>query len=408
MNSRLIFSLLVLALIGCSTGGLADRGIESAGSSIHRTCLANTTPDEPVPRFRLLGEVRWDVDTQYGGVPVGGLSSIEWDATHNEYLLVSDDRSVHGPARFYTAQMRYDATGLHDVWLTDMRMLRAPSGRPYQDLRHASADAAVPDAEALRVVPGSGHLLWSSEGDFSRGFGPEINEIGRDGQWLARWPLPPSLQLPVDPPETAVKGPRRDFTIEGMSFSADGRTLWLSMEGALQQDGPMPSPGHAGAPVRITALDARSRAPLRQIAYQPDALPDDIGPLAHRAINGVSDILQDGPDHLLVLERAFLVLQGWRARLYRIHLHDDANGPLTDTLHLPQLVPGHYRAATKQLVLDLADAGLRSVDNVEGMTWGPPLPTGERALLLVSDNNFNPAEVTQFIALAQMRPCNAE
>jgi hypothetical protein len=37
------------------------------------------------------------------------------------------------------------------------------------------------------------------------------------------------------------------------------------------------------------------------------------------------------------------------------------------------------------------------------MSWGPPLPDGRRVLLLVSDNNFNPAEVTQFIALSEER-----
>lgn len=73
----------------------------------------------------------------------------------------------------------------------------------------------------------------------------------------------------------------------------------------------------------------------------------------------------------------------------------------SDTLGQAQLQPGSYRPANKELLLDLADAGLRSVDNLEGMTWGPPLPDGRRVLLLVSDNNFNPAEVTQLIALSE-------
>ena len=51
------------------------------------------------PRFKLLGEVRWNVDMTYGGAPVGGLSSIDWDAARGEFVLASDDRSVHGPAR---------------------------------------------------------------------------------------------------------------------------------------------------------------------------------------------------------------------------------------------------------------------------------------------------------------------
>jgi hypothetical protein len=43
---------------------------------------------------------------------------------------------------------------------------------------------------------------------------------------------------------------------------------------------------------------------------------------------------------------------------------------------------------------------LSRVDNVEGMTWGPPLRSGERSLVFVSDNNFSASQVTQFIALA--------
>ena len=39
-------------------------------------------------------------------------------------------------------------------------------------------------------------------------------------------------------------------------------------------------------------------------------------------------------------------------------------------------------------------------DNVEGMTLGPELDDGRKVLILVSDNNFNPNQITQFIALA--------
>jgi hypothetical protein len=34
------------------------------------------------------------------------------------------------------------------------------------------------------------------------------------------------------------------------------------------------------------------------------------------------------------------------------------------------------------------------------MTWGSRLSTGERSLVLVSDDNFSSEQVTQFIALA--------
>ena len=37
--------------------------------------------------------------------------------------------------------------------------------------------------------------------------------------------------------------------------------------------------------------------------------------------------------------------------------------------------------------------------NLEGMTFGPRLPNGHQALLLVSDNNFTPGQVSQFLLL---------
>jgi hypothetical protein len=32
------------------------------------------------------------------------------------------------------------------------------------------------------------------------------------------------------------------------------------------------------------------------------------------------------------------------------------------------------------------------------MCWGPTLPNGNRTLLFVSDDNFNPRQITQFLA----------
>ena len=46
--------------------------------------------------------------------------------------------------------------------------------------------------------------------------------------------------------------------------------------------------------------------------------------------------------------------------------------------------------------------GLNTIplDNVEGMAFGPDLGDGRRSLVLVSDNNFAPAQFTQFLLFA--------
>ena len=47
-------------------------------------------------------------------------------------------------------------------------------------------------------------------------------------------------------------------------------------------------------------------------------------------------------------------------------------------------------------MLDFDELGI-TLDNVEGMTFGPDLPDGRRTLVLVSDDNFSETQVTQFL-----------
>ncbi len=54
---------------------------------------------------------------------------------------------------------------------------------------------------------------------------------------------------------------------------------------------------------------------------------------------------------------------------------------------------------SKRRLLGFADLGLLP-DNLEGMALGPPMADGRRPLVVVGDNNFNPAQETQFVLLA--------
>ncbi len=70
--------------------------------------------------------------------------------------------------------------------------------------------------------------------------------------------------------------------------------------------------------------------------------------------------------------------------------------------------PVDYDPMGKNLVVNLEDLGI-DPDNVEGMTFGPPLPDGRQTLILVSDNNFNSAQITQFILLAlDLKPASGD
>jgi len=60
---------------------------------------------------------------------------------------------------------------------------------------------------------------------------------------------------------------------------------------------------------------------------------------------------------------------------------------------------GSIRQAKKTLLFDLDTLGI-PLDNVGGMTLGPTLLDGRRALVLVSDNNLATTRFTQFLLFA--------
>jgi len=96
----------------------------------------------------------------------------------------------------------------------------------------------------------------------------------------------------------------------------------------------------------------------------------------------------------LSLERSF-GLNGFGAKLFQL-----ATGGATDISSLPTLrdtIEG-IAPIQKRSLLDLSTLSLEPpLDNIEGMTLGPRLPDGSRSLILVSDNNFDGAQVTQLL-----------
>jgi hypothetical protein len=356
-------------------------------------------PAQACPCLRLIGDTTLEKRLNFGGTTVGGLSGIDYDAAQDRYILLSDDRSNVDDARYYTARIHYTANALAAPEFTTVTALRNAAGQPYAPRRRAVDGVDVPDPEAVRWLPGGESFLWASEGDFARGFGPALRATrAADGVLLRNVTLPAAFQ-----PHTHEKiGPRDNDSLEGLALTPDGRTAWVAMEGPWLQDGPRATPQSGGAPVRITAIEVASGRALRQIAYPPDAVPHKSPLPGGYTTNGVSEILADGPGHLLVLERSYTLGVGNSVRLYRIALDEGS-----DTLGLPALAPGNHVPVRKTLVADFARLGLAHVDNIEAMTWGEPLPGPagpRRVLVFVSDDNFNPAQVTQFIAAEYLEP----
>ena len=359
--------------------------LAALGLVIALPAIAQSTAE--IGGLRFIGAVTVPNDQTVDGTLVGGLSGIDYDPAADLWYLISDDKSDKNPARFYTAKLAFDKARFAAVEIEHAVALLQPDGQPYPN---AKAGGDVPDPEAIRRDPETGDLWWTSEGDRKLGLSPFLRVAAPDGKQVSDIPVPGIFTMNKD----QEIGPRHNLGFEGLSFAPDGKSVWLTMESALYQDGPIATPS-AGAIARLTRLD-RDGNVLAQFAYPLD--PIQAVPTGKNGDNGVSEILALDDHRALALERSGVEgADGVWATYIRIYAIDTTRA--TDIGAVPSLANANYIPVTKRLVIDLAKtAAIGRVDNVEGMSWGPMLADGKRSLVLVSDNNFNPAQVTQFLA----------
>lgn len=344
----------------------------------------------PTPGLQYLGQARLAPHT-FDGTVVGGLSGISYDPGRDCYYVISDDRSATGPARFYTMRLALSDRGV-DTTVNAVHPLLDEGGRPFGPLdADRSPPVVPPDPEGIAFDSGRRRLYWSSEGERRIGrhgavlADPWIRIAGLDGGYLGRFAIPPQLAMSAQ-----RTGPRRNTTLEGLTLAPDGRMLFAAMEGPGYDDGALPDRSH-GALTRITAFDVESGDPVAQYAYplEPATAPAET--------NGLTDLVALSDTAFLVIERAFSARP--TVRLFRADI-----GGATDILGLPALTGTAVTPMTKTLLADLSTTpGLEPLDNIEGITLGPRLPDGRQTVVLVSDDNFSPRQVTQFVVFAVAR-----
>ena len=337
--------------------------------------------------LRFIGSVPLPNDTMVDGTLVGGLSGLDYDPKTDRWYLISDDKSDKNPARFYTAKLAFGQSGLSSVDVEHAVTLLQPDGKPYPS---AKAGGEVPDPESIRRDPDTGNLWWTSEGDRKLGLSPFLRIASPDGKAVNEVPTPAMFHMNKE----QEIGPRHNLAFEGLSFAPDGASVWLAMESALYQDGPIATTS-AGAIARLTHLDRDGKV-LAQYAYPVD--PIQAVPAGKNADNGVSAFLALDDHRGLTLERSGVEGADGVWKMY-IRIYEIDTTGATDISAVPALAGASYRPVAKRLVIDLAKTpDLGHIDNIEGISWGPTLADGKRSLVLVSDNNFNDAQITQFLA----------
>jgi len=359
MTSRLV------ALVAAVGVGVTACASAPSGESIGRPDL----------ELELLGVTTLAGDLTAGGWVVGGLSSVAWEPTCDQWLALSDDPALVGPPRVirFAVDLGDGRLDDGDVRVIEAAPLRRPDGELFGEFEV--------DPESI-AIDGDGRMWIGSEGHIDQGVPGWLRRFALDGTHLA------SLELP----RSVLTWQRHNLGLEGLSLTPDGRYLWGGLESALEMDGPVSDVG-VSSPVRLLRWDLVAGGPPREFLYRVEPTPDTPMEAGAYRANGLSELLALDDRTVIVLERSFAVGVGNRAKLYLASLN-----PAAEVTGEPA-APDHP-TGPKRLLADLETLGL-DPDNLEGLDLGPVLPDGRRVMVMVSDNNFQPeVQSTQVVAFA--------
>ena len=341
--------------------------------------IVDILANEPAPRDPLeldfLGQAVTPFGTSFGGLQIGGLSALTYDAESDAYLALSDDRTPQ--ARFFTVRLDLADGALNtgDQSFTGVQVLADANGQPF-------ANGAL-DPEGLAITE-DGSFYFSSEGDANALVAPLVGTLSAFGTQTGSLPVGGDYL----PAANQASGIRNNLAFEALTLSPDGQRLFVGTENALYQDGPA-ADLYTGSPSRVVEYSTATGRQVAEYTYRTEPVQDAPSPAGAFANNGLVELLAlDDRGTLLALERSFSTgVPGNDIRLF-LARPDPAGADATGRVPL-----------RKELVLDFDDLGI-TLDNVEGMTFGPELPDGRRTLVLVSDDNFSETQATQFLAFA--------
>jgi hypothetical protein len=373
----LFFTFSIVVLTGCSSPSKT----------------ASTTFANSIKEIKFVSEFIIPNDAQFENTTVGGLSGIDYDAKREVYYLACDDPSTLNPSRFYTARVMISEKGIESVLNSGVDTLWNKEGKLFPGLNEDRSHSA--DVEAMRYDPSRDELIWSSEGQrFLKDNiwylqDPAIVITDRHGHYKDSFALPSNMRIQV-----RENGPRHNSVFEGLSFDDDFSHLYVSVEEPIFEDGPRAGAGDSTALIRILKFNRKIKQCVAQYAYRLDAVRYAPDPPGAFKINGATDILNLGNEQFIIIERAFSA--GRISNDVRVYFADASDAE--DISSIPSLVTHTpVKLMTKKLLLDVNTSSKRDVFNIEGVTFGPVLPNGNRSLVFVADNNFNERQKTQFL-----------
>jgi len=370
------------------------RGLIIALLFIFSSCSSSKSSQnsKDISHLKFLSSYIIPYNYQYNRTTVGGLSGIDYNPVKNEYYCISDDRSDKNAARFYTMGITLNDNKIDSVYFLKSTFLKGHDGKDYPSSQ--LNPYRTPDPECLRYDANNNTFIWGSEGEKIISseknilVNPAITIIDSQGNYIDTFSLPRQMLL-----TTHNYGPRRNGVFEGLTFLDNYKSLLVSVEVPLLQDGAEAGTGDSSGIIRMIKFDVASRKPVAQYAYKIDPVAHPPLPFSGFRINGISDILSLGKDKLLVIERSFSNGRlSCTVKVYLASLDKATNVQSFDSLK----AKNNFQIINKKLILNMDNLGIY-IDNIEGVTFGPTLPDGKRSLIFIADNNFNPLEQSQVL-----------
>jgi len=308
-------------------------------------------------------------DLIVGGTKVGGLSGIDY--YDGNYYLVCDKGAN---PRFYKASININQKNIDTLIISEV--IELDRSAPF--LKNMTLDL-----EGIRYDPEGGEIVLTSEGSIQNGKDPSVFRVTPDGKFISNYEIPSYFNA------SKKQQPRNNGVFEGLALDYKQTGFWLGTELPLQKDGSKPKIFPSKSPVRITNFNKESGIATTQFTMQLEGITKI--PWMYYAVNGLTELIEYAPNRFLVLERAFSAGHGSNGNTVRVFDVDAENA--TNTIGFENLRKQDYTPATKKLVFDFktVEKQLKEniIDNIEGMTFGPDLPNGNKTLLLISDNNFS-------------------
>jgi hypothetical protein len=351
------------------------------------TCIFTTNYAFSAEKLRFIGDQNFPTGEKFKETELGGLSGLVYDKESNKILAISDDRSAINDARFYEFDLKLDDKSLK-VTPTEVVILKNKDGKPFKK--------GTIDFEGITFL--NGDILVSSEGWINREppMPPEVFQFTRLGAYKNNLEITAKF-LPIKDKENK-NGVRDNFAFEGLTTSPDGKTVWVGTEEALNQDDRTSAPSYAST---IRLIQYKDLKPTLEVAYQLEKVPSIKVAGLVVGETGLSDMLAIDENNFYSIERSFMPLA--RKVVIRI-FKNSINEKTTDVSKMDSIKGLKIKTVDKVLVADLEDfvslmtANFQTLDNVEGICFGPKLSNGHSTIILVSDNNFSKFQRTQFLA----------